>query len=114
MCWRYLAVDGVLDADRHAIEQTLLLHQLGFAELGLALLQKLRDAVGFCGNLEGLGESRTSPRVSDSPWRCTMTSVLQRTPASSPFSYSPSARLVSGQLFLLFFKPNSKTDTVGP
>lgn len=66
MCWWYLAVDGVFDADRHPIEQTLLLHQLDFAELVLAFLQKLRDAVGFRGNLEGLGESRTRPQVSHS------------------------------------------------
>lgn len=111
LCWGYLAVDGVFDADGHPIEQTLLLHQLGSAQLGLALLQKLRDAVGFYANLEGLGESRTSPQVSHSPQCCTMSSVLQRTPA---FSSSPSAQLVSGQPLLLLFKLNSKMDTVGP
>lgn len=114
LCWWHLAVDGVFDADRHPIEQTLPLHQLGFADLVLAFLQKLRDAVGFCGKLEGLGESRTSPQVSHSPWRCTMTSVLQRIPASSPFSSSPSAQLLSEQPCLLLFKPSSKMDTVGP
>lgn len=91
LCWWHLAVDGVFDADRHSVEQTLLLHLLDFADLALAFLQKLRDAVGFCGQLEGLGESRTSPQVSHSPRHCTMTSVLPRTPAFSPFSSSPSA-----------------------
>lgn len=61
LCWWHLAVDGVLDADRHPVEQTFLLHQFGFADLVLAFLQILCDAVGFCGKLEGLGESRTSP-----------------------------------------------------
>lgn len=55
-CWWYLAVDGVLDADRHPIEQTLLLPRLCVLELGLAFLHVLRDAVCFSGNLEGLGK----------------------------------------------------------
>lgn len=111
-CWWYLAVDGVFDADRHPIEQTQLLW-LCFPELGLTLLQILRDAIGFCGDLESLGDSSQSPQVRHSPQRCARAFCFAKDICLFPLSHLPiSAAGIRAALSVPFqdiFLPNSKT-----
>lgn len=101
LCWQYLAVDGVFDADRHPVEQPQLLW-LCFPQLDLTLLQILCDAVCFYGDLESLEESRQRLQVRHILALCI--TVFSFTSASSPSFTSPSVQLILGQLFLFLSK----------